>query len=197
MTDLRYSPIALMRRSAWMLFATVVVLIDYVLHADGGFPRVFGFGVVLSAGLIATALYLVGVTMLLTLGLMRHGGVALAAGEDGVTIRSAWFGRTIAWADIARIAVEVRYTKTSHHSVVAVHEASGVIRRHAVDVRLLADPPDRIAAWVDAAERERVVRGGALLAAGTGAAAGERTPWDYRRRGERYGGNIRQPFGRR
>lgn len=159
--DLRYAPTALVLRCGGMLLAAVVVLADYVAHADGGFPRVFGLGFVFSAMLIATALYLVGVTVVLTLGLLRHGGVALAADDDGVTVHSAWFSRTFAWRDLSRIAIEVRYTRSNRHMIVAVHEVSGLMRCHAIDVRVLADTLDAVKGWAEAAERARVAHGGA------------------------------------
>lgn len=171
-TELHYSPIALMRRTAWMAIAAAVVIIDFVAHANGGFPRVFGLGFVPSATLIATALYLVGVTAVLTLGLIQHGGVALAASNSGLTVHTAWFSKTLAWGDLARIGLEVRLTKYSHYTVVAIHETSGVVRCHAVDSRLLAERLDQVSTWVDSVERDRVARGGAPYTAPTTGLAG-------------------------
>lgn len=170
--DLHYSPAALVLRSGWMLLAAVVVLGDFLAHAHGGFPHVFGLGFVPSAVLIATALYCVGMTMVLTLGLIRHGGVALAETEQGIFVHSAWFSKSLSWADIARIALEVRYVKGNHFMLVMVHEKSGPFRRHAIDARLLAETVDRAGDWVDAAERKRVARGGAPYIAPTSGLAG-------------------------
>ncbi len=176
-TELRYSPTALVLRSALMLIASAVVIADYVAHADGGFPRLFGLGFTPSAVLIATALYLVGVTVVLTLGLIRHGGVALAATGDGVTIHSAWFSRTLGWADVTGVALEVRYSRNGHYTVVAVHEASGVIRCHAINTRLLAETLDRVSQWVEGAEHSRVAHGGAPYVTPTSGVAAFNARW--------------------
>ena len=149
-----------------------VVIADFILHAHGGFPRVFGLGVVPSAVLIATSSYLVGVTMVLTLGLIRHGGVALAATSQGITVHSAWFSKTLAWTDVSKVALDVRYTKAGHYTVVAVRETSGVLHCHAIDTRLLIETLDQVSAWVEGAERDRVARGGAPYVALTTGLAG-------------------------
>ncbi|RST30793.1 hypothetical protein HMF7854_08035 [Sphingomonas ginkgonis] len=144
-----------------MLVAALVVIINAVIHANGGFPSVLGLGFVPSAVLLATASYLVLVTAGMTLGLIRHGCLALATSEGGIEVRSAWFSRTIPWNALSQVGLDVRYGKLSHHTVVAVRETTGPLRVHSIDTRLLAEPLDCVKEWAEAAERQRLARGGA------------------------------------